>query len=196
MPILSTFLTQLKCALEIFKSNSLRHPHLREPKTPADSVARDSISSPDSSPSEKGLVPFKVLLIGRTVAVSFNASKDHMTSHDHLNDLTSSYEDVQSDSCNGAVTPILHVLLYNPLLTIQMDQECSKSEMSCFNMAALYSHQLTSVCECTYIHCIRNVIVVQYIYLYQFNDHHNHILLPVFHYNHLWLSKQWLLRML
>ena len=150
MPILSTFLTQLKCALEIFKSNSLRHPHLRDPKAPADSVARDSISSPDSSPSEKGLVPFKVLLIGRTVAVSFNASKDHMTSHDHLNDLTSSYEDVQSDSCNGAVTPILHVLLYNPLLTIQMDQECSKSEMSCFNMAALYSHQLTSVCECTY----------------------------------------------
>lgn len=101
--------------------------------------------------------------------MSINSLKDHMTSHDHLNDpkcmdnLTSSYEDVQSDSCNGAVTPILHVLLYNPLLTIQMDQECSKSEMSCFNMAALYSHQHISVGEC--IDCIRHVVL--YVYQYQ-----------------------------
>lgn len=118
----------MKSATDVFKSN-----------TPFLTGAEDTTFTPpstddqdDESPSFFSTFPsLKVFLAGKTFGVSM---LQHTTvSHDLL--------DGQSDCNRQTTTPLMHAFVYNPFMTVQIHRGCIECELSCFNMAALYSQQ-------------------------------------------------------
>lgn len=103
---------------------------------------------PPDSGTEKGkdstIFPsFKLMLSGKTVGVSF--LNTHVTSHDvEINKLYQSQR----------VIPLFHILVQNPFLSLQISDDCFESELSCFNMAALYTDHPTPLGE---QHCLNSL---------------------------------------
>ncbi len=120
----------MKCATDVFKSNTPFLTGAEETTSAHQSAAPcDGQDNPQSFLS--GLPSLKVFLAGKTVGVSM--LQRATVSHD--------LPEAQSDFSRQITTPLVHALVYNPFVTVQVNQECVVWELSCFNVTALYSQQ-------------------------------------------------------
>ncbi len=126
-----SILLQVKCAFDILKTNNPFHAQAKNPASPNQPAVANSNDEESSSSLFVEFPPLKILLTGKTVCVSM---LKHATSPDQ-----------PETQCRQLVTPFLHAIAYNPFFNLQVYRGCIDTELSCFNMAALYSEQPTPI---------------------------------------------------
>ncbi len=126
---------QIKCATAVFESNT---PFLTiSEQTTSDHQSPTDVQNHSNSSLLTNLPSLKVFLAGKTFGVSI--LQRAIVSHDLL--------EVQSDYSQQTMMPLMHIFVYNPFMTVQIHRGCIECELSCFNMAGLYSHKPVPVCK-------------------------------------------------
>ena len=134
---------QIGCVSDILASNiltsSIATSNILTQKEDKPLESKILVQSTESS------TPFKLLLTGGVIAISMLTDSDATCGDFTINQSDLSFDSiVQTD---GIITPLLQASIYNPLCSIQSNDNTIKCEISCFNAAICYSHTPTSVCK-------------------------------------------------